>query len=495
MTGSGGSAGERTSGREAPNLVQVGLNVWEIPRRGGMLVPGRVYASEALVADIRDDPCLQQVANVAHLPGIVGYSLAMPDIHWGYGFPIGGVAAVDAGEGVVSPGGVGYDINCGVRLVRTALDAADSAGHLEHLADALFSVIPAGVGSEGAIPKLRLDDERRLLREGVTWAVNRGFGSASDFGHIEETGCLSGADPNALSDRALERGLRQVGTLGSGNHFLEVDRVDEVFDARVASAFGLRLDQLTLSIHSGSRGLGYQTCDDALRVMGKAMTRYHISLPDRQLACAPLRSPEGQQYLAAMACAANYAWVNRQVMMGLAQRAFETALGTTPQELGFGLVYDVCHNIAKFEDHEVGGERRRVFVHRKGATRAFGPGHPALPVEVQRVGQPVLIPGDMGRYSYVLVGTDGAMRQTFGSSCHGAGRVLSRAASKRASRGLDLYAEMAKRGVIVRAQGRATIAEEMPYAYKDVADVVDVVHEAGIGTKVARLRPLIVVKG
>ena len=495
MTGSGGNTGERTPGRQAPNLVQVGLHVWEIPRRGGMLVPGRVYASEALMADIRNDPCLQQVANVAHLPGIVGYSLAMPDIHWGYGFPIGGVAAVDAGEGAVSPGGVGYDINCGVRLVRTALDVADVAGRLERLADVLFGAIPAGVGSEGAIPKLRLDDERRLLREGVTWAVSRGFGSASDLGHIEEGGCLSGADPGALTDRALERGLRQVGTLGSGNHFLEVDRVDEVYDERVASAFGLRLDQLTLSIHSGSRGLGYQTCDDALRVMGKAMTRYQISLPDRQLACAPLRSPEGQQYLAAMACAANYAWVNRQVMMGLAQSAFEKALGTTPQGLGFGLVYDVCHNIAKFEDHEVGGERRRVFVHRKGATRAFGPGHPALPVEVRRVGQPVLIPGDMGRYSYVLVGTEGAMRQTFGSSCHGAGRVLSRAASKRASRGLDLYAEMAKHGVIVRAQGQATIAEEMPYAYKDVADVVDVVHEAGIGTKVARLRPLIVVKG
>jgi tRNA-splicing ligase RtcB len=489
------NTGVDRAGRSGLRCVQVSPYVWEIPRQGGMRVPGRIYASEGLMREMRDDPCLQQVANVAHLPGIVGYSLAMPDIHWGYGFPIGGVAAVDATDGAVSPGGVGYDINCGVRLVRTALDSNEVADKLERLADRLFASIPAGVGSHGAIPKLSVGEERRLVRDGVSWAIDRGFGSAHDTGRIEEGGCLAGADPDALSDRALERGVRQVGTLGSGNHFLELERVDEIYDTRVADALGLRLEQLTLIIHTGSRGLGYQTCDDALRTMGGAMRRYQLHLPDRQLACAPLASPEGEHYLAGMACAANYAWVNRQVMMALAERAFEEALGASPQALGFGLVYDVCHNVAKFEQHGVAGERRRLFVHRKGATRAFGPGHPALPADVRHVGQPVLIPGDMGRYSYVLVGTEGAMQETFGSSCHGAGRLLSRAAAKRASRGRDLYADMAQRGVIVRAQGRATIAEEMPYAYKDVADVVDVVHEAGISRKVARLRPLAVVKG
>jgi tRNA-splicing ligase RtcB len=460
-----------------------------------MRVPGRIYASALLMASLRDDPCLQQVANVAHLPGIVGYSLAMPDIHWGYGFPIGGVAAVDAEAGVVSPGGVGYDINCGVRLVTTGLDVGDMEGRLERLADALFERIPAGVGSEGAIPKLRVPDERRLVAEGVSWAVERGFGSSGDVDRIEEEGCLAGADPDVLSERALERGLRQVGTLGSGNHFLEVGRVDEIYDAQVADVLGLRLGQVTMIIHSGSRGLGYQTCDDALRVMGGAMERYGIRLPDRQLACVPIVSAEGRRYLAAMACAANYAWVNRQVMMGLAERAFEEVLGIGPRVLQRRLVYDVCHNIAKFEEHDVAGERRNLLVHRKGATRAFGPGHRSLPEGLRRVGQPVLIPGDMGRYSYVLIGTEGAMRQTFGSTCHGAGRVLSRAASKRASRGLDVFAELRGRGVIVRAHGRATLAEEMPHAYKDVADVVDVVHDAGISRKVARLRPMIVVKG
>ncbi len=486
---------DRGAGRAVPRPVRVDTHVWEIPRTGGMRVPGRVYASEALMAAIRDDPCLQQVANVAYLPGIVGYSLAMPDIHWGYGFPIGGVAAVDAADGVVSPGGVGYDINCGVRLVRTGLAVADVGERLERLADRLFETIPAGIGSEGAIPTLHVAEERRLVTDGAAWAIRHGFGASGDLGHIEEGGCLAGADPGVLSERALERGLRQVGTLGSGNHFLEIDRVEEIYDPAVAQALGLWQDQIALIIHSGSRGLGYQTCEDALREMGPAMIRHRIQVPDRQLACAPIASAEGQRYLAGMACAANYAWVNRQVMMALAERAFESALEVGPRELRFGLVYDVCHNIAKLEVHEVDGERRRVLVHRKGATRAFGPGHPALPAEVRSVGQPVLIPGDMGRYSYVLVGTEAAMRQTFGSSCHGAGRVLSRAASKRASRGLDLFAEMSKRGVIVRARGRATIAEEMPYAYKDVADVVDVVHEAGISRKVARLRPLVVVKG
>ncbi len=469
--------------------------VWEIPRRGGMRVAGRVYASEKMMHELRDDPALTQVANVAHLPGIVGHSLAMPDIHWGYGFPIGGVAAVDAEEGAISPGGIGFDVNCGVRLVRTALAADDVAAHLARLADALFQAIPAGVGSAGAIPTLGRADERRILARGAAWAVAAGFGRREDLASTEEQGCLAGADPDAVSDTALERGRTQLGTLGSGNHFLEVQRVDEVHDAQAAAALGLRSGQVTLMIHSGSRGLGYQVCDDALRGMGRAMERYGIQMPDRQLACVPLRSAEGRAYLGAMAAAANFAWANRQVMTGLAERAFAAALGLGPGALGFALVYDVCHNVAKFEEHVVEGRRRRVCVHRKGATRAFAPGHPALPAHLRALGQPVIIPGDMGRYSFVLVGTATAMQETFGTTCHGAGRVMSRAQAKKAGRGLDLVGELGRRGVLVRTQSLGGIAEEMPWAYKDVAEVVDVVERAGLGRVVARLRPLAVVKG
>ncbi len=469
--------------------------MWEIPRRDGMRVPGRIYASAKLMETLRDDPALQQVANVAHLPGIVGHALAMPDLHWGYGFPIGGVAAMDADDGVVSPGGIGYDINCGVRLLRTKLAADDVGGCLPRIADALCAAIPAGVGSQGAIPKLSRDEEKRILARGAAWAVARGFGRESDVAAAEEGGCLAFADPDAVSDAALERGRTQVGTLGSGNHFLEVQRVDEVFDARVGDALGVHAGQVMIMIHSGSRGLGYQVCDDALRTMGTAMARYGIAVPDRQLACVPLRSAEGRSYLGAMAAAANFAWANRQVMSGLAERAFETALGVGARDLGFSLVYDVCHNVAKFEEHDVDGARRRVCVHRKGATRAFGPGHPALPASLRAVGQPVIIPGDMGRYSFLLIGTTRAMDETFGTTCHGAGRAMSRAQAKKAGRGLDLAANLAERGVVVRAQSAAGIAEEMPWAYKDVVDVVDVVHEAGLATRVARLRPLVVVKG
>jgi len=476
-------------------LRRLADDLWEIPRQGGMRVPARIYASEAMMAGLRDDPALTQMVNVAHLPGIVGAALAMPDIHWGYGFPIGGVAAVDADEGVISPGGIGYDINCGVRLLRTRLGAAELTGHLPRLADALFQAIPAGVGSHGAIPKLGTADEKQILVRGAAWAVRAGFGRAADLETTEEGGCLGAADPEAVSDTALARGRTQVGTLGSGNHFVEVQRVDEVYDPRVADAFGIHEGQLTVMIHSGSRGLGYQVCDDALRVMGRAMARHRIAVPDRQLACVPLRSAEGQAYLGAMAAAANFAWANRQVMTGLVERAFEAALGLGPAALGFGLVYDVCHNIAKLEQHVVDGQPRRVVVHRKGATRAFGPGHPALPASLRAIGQPVIIPGDMGRYSFLLVGTATAMRETFGSTCHGAGRVMSRAQAKKAGRGLDLIAELARRGVLVRAQSAGGVAEEMPWAYKDVADVVDVVDRAGIGRKVARLKPLVVVKG
>lgn len=480
---------------EAVALRRIDDVVWEIPKTGGMRVPGRIYASEALLRDISRDQCLRQVANVAHLPGIVGWSLAMPDIHLGYGFPIGGVAAMDADEGVISPGGVGYDINCGVRLVRTGLRYADIQGRLDRLLDRLFGAIPCGVGSKGAIPTLGAVDEKRLIQRGAAWAVERGFGRAADLAHTEEGGCLAGADPEAVSERALARGLTQVGTLGSGNHFLEIGRVDAVYRPEVAAALGLEAGQVTVIIHSGSRGLGYQTCDDYLRVMGRAMERYRIAVPDRQLACVPIASPEGERYVAAMACAANYAWVNRQVIMGLAEAVFQEVLGVGPRELDFRLVYDVCHNIAKFESHEIGGARRRLCVHRKGATRAFGPGHPAVPESVRSVGQPVLIPGDMGRYSFVLVGTAGAMRETFGSTCHGAGRVMSRAEAKRRSRGLHLDDELAKQGVLARYEGRGTLAEEMPYAYKDVAAVVEVMERAGISLKVARLKPCGVIKG
>jgi tRNA-splicing ligase RtcB len=476
-------------------LRQVDEHVWEIPRQGGMRVPGRIYASAKLMRDLRDDPAIAQVVNVAHLPGIVGHALAMPDIHWGYGFPIGGVAAVDAAEGVISPGGIGYDVNCGVRLLRTGLEADAIASRAERVADALYAAIPAGVGSEGAIPKLGAAEQKQMLARGSAWAVGRGFGRASDLDATEEGGCLAGADPDAVSETALARGRTQVGTLGSGNHFLEVQRVDEVYDARAAEALGLHAGQVTVMIHSGSRGLGYQVCDDALRTMSRAMARHGITMPDRQLACVPIESAEGREYLAAMAAAANFAWTNRQVMSGLAERAFGAALDLGPAALRFSLVYDVCHNIAKFEDHVVDGRRRRVCVHRKGATRAFGPGHPTLAPQVRPLGQPVIIPGDMGRYSFVLLGTARAMEETFGTTCHGAGRVMSRAQAKKAGKGLDLRAELARRGVVVRAQSMGGVAEEMPWAYKDVVDVVDVVDGAGIARRVAKLRPMVVVKG
>jgi tRNA-splicing ligase RtcB (3'-phosphate/5'-hydroxy nucleic acid ligase) len=432
---------------------------------------------------------------VAHLPGIVGAALAMPDIHWGYGFPIGGVAAVDAEDGVITPGGIGFDVNCGVRLLRTKLDAGALAPHLERLADVLFQSVPAGVGVGGAIPKLGHAEEKRVLARGAAWAVERGFGRPSDLEAAEEGGRLAAAEPDAVSQTALDRGRDQVGTLGSGNHFLEVGRVDEVYDPRAAAALGLHEGAVTALIHSGSRGLGHQVCDDALRIMGKAMARHGIDVPDRQLACVPLRSPEGRQYLGAMAAAANFAWANRQVMSGLVERAFETALGLGPTAVGASLVYDVCHNIAKFEEHVVEGVRRRVCVHRKGATRAFGPGHPALPESVRHLGQPVIIPGDMGRHSFVLLGAAGAMAETFGTACHGAGRMMSRAQAKKMGRGVDLVAALGERGVTVRARSLRGIAEEMPWAYKDAAEVVDVVARAGLATPVARLRPVIVIKG
>ncbi len=480
---------------EEIKLNRLEETLWEIPRQGGMRVPGRIYASEKLIAGLRSDNSLKQVMNVAHLPGIVGYSLAMPDIHWGYGFPIGGVAAVGVDDGVISPGGVGYDINCGVRLVKTGLVFEQVKDRMPSLVDALFSLIPSGVGSEGAIAKLSKPDEKRLLREGARWAVAEGYGRQEDLAFMEEGGKLTAADADLISDRALERGVKQVGTLGSGNHFLEIGRLEEIYLPDAADALGLFPDQVVVLIHTGSRGLGYQTCEDSLKVMSKAMAKYGISLPDRQLACTPIQSTEGQDYLAAMAAAANYAWANRQVIMSQAEKAFLQALHIGPKELGFALLYDVCHNIAKIEEHVVGGKKRRLCVHRKGATRAFAPGHPQVPVAYQKIGQPVLIPGDMGRYSYLLVGTESAMEKTFGSTCHGAGRVMSRAQSKKQSQAINIDQEMARRGVVVRYQGRGTMAEEMPHAYKDVAEVVETMDQAGISKRVARFRPVGVIKG
>ncbi len=468
---------------------------WRLPRTGAMRTEGLVFANEAMMRALEKEQALEQVANVATLPGIVGPSIAMPDIHWGYGFPIGGVAAFDPEEGVVSPGGVGYDINCGVRLLRSELTVGDLRPHLSDLADRLFQNIPSGIGSHRRDLRLSIQEERKVLRKGARWGVENGFGNPEDLHHIEEGGCLPGADPDLVSDRALERGRAQLGTLGSGNHFIEVQQVETIHDEEAARALGLFAGQVTVSIHTGSRGFGYQVCDDYLRVMLAASRKYGIELPDRQLCCAPLTSPEGLQYLAAMACAANFAFANRQLITSWVRESFEQALGRGPADLRLGVIYDVCHNIAKWETHRVGGRERRLCVHRKGATRAFPPGHPETPEIYRHVGQPVLIPGDMGRYSYVLVGTEGAFQETFGSTCHGAGRVLSRHAAKKLARGRNIIQELKGEGILIRAAGMATVAEEIPEAYKDVSEVVGVVEQAGIGRIVARLRPLAVVKG
>jgi tRNA-splicing ligase RtcB len=471
--------------------------VWEIPQdvRPGMRVPGRIYADEILLEAIQRDGSLEQVANAATLPGIVSASLAMPDIHRGYGLPVGGVVATDAAEGVVSPGGVGYDINCGVRLLRTDLLASEVRPRLELMVEALARAVPSGVGSKGRVALSAKDERRGPVLGGARWAAARGFGEADELDRIESHGVLAGAEPDAVSSRAYDRGRDQLGSLGSGNHFLEIQEVEAVLLPDVAAVLGLEVGRVTVMIHTGSRGFGHQVCTDALVAMQGAMRRYRITLPDRQLACAPVDSPEAQAYLGAMRAAANFAFANRQCLAHFAREALEQALGVSPRALGWALVYDVAHNIAKEEVHEVGGRARRLVVHRKGATRAFPPEHPELPPAYRAIGQPVLIPGDMGRYSYVLVGTAGAMRETFGSTCHGAGRLLSRTAAVRAARGRSIGAELAARGIVARASGRESLAEEMPEAYKDVRNVVEVVERAGLSRVVARLRPLGVVKG
>ncbi|MFQ5707517.1 MAG: RtcB family protein [bacterium] len=467
---------------------------WEIPKTGKMKVPARIYATANMIDAIRGDNAPEQAANVAHLPGIVNYSLAMPDIHWGYGFPIGGVAAFDVNNGVISPGGVGYDINCGVRLMASKLSRKDIQGKIENLVTSLFHHVPTGVGSKG---KLRVSHqtEKKVVVDGARWAVTNGYGTEEDLEYIEEHGRMSEANPSVVSTRALERGRSQLGTLGSGNHFLEVGYVAEIFDDAAAAALGLELDQVTVIIHCGSRGFGHQVCDDYLAVMNRAVQKYGIDLPDRQLCCAPIDSPEGQEYLQAMRCAVNYAFANRQVIAAWTREAFEKALKLSPREIGLRMVYEVAHNIAKIETHIVEGKAMKLCVHRKGATRAFAPDSEEIPAAYRGIGQPVLIPGDMGRYSYVLVGTEGAMEQTFGSTCHGAGRAMSRHKAKKVARGRSIARELQDKGIFVQASSRRTLDEEISEAYKDVADVVDACQLAGISKKVAQLRPLGCIKG
>jgi tRNA-splicing ligase RtcB len=470
---------------------------WRIPKsyKPGMRVDGVIYADDALIGSIRADKSPEQVANVACLPGIVGQSLAMPDIHWGYGFCIGGVAATDPAQGgVISPGGVGYDINCGVRLVRTDLTCSEVQPRIEQLVTQMFETVPCGVGRGGRV-KFSREELRRLLAEGSRFVVESGFGWDADLEVTEAGGCLPDAQPDFVSPRALERGSDQCGTLGSGNHFLEVQVVEEIVDPVAAAALGLAQGQITLMIHSGSRGLGYQVCEDAIKDLRNVPQKYGIELPDRQLVCAPVESKEGQRYFGAMQAAANFAWANRQILTHLGREVFTNLFRKPAELLGMRVVYDVAHNIAKMEQYEVGGTQRTLCIHRKGATRAFPAGHPEVPRPYRQVGQPVLVPGDMGRSSWVLVGQPAAMEQTFGSCCHGAGRLMSRGAAIRAAKGRSIERELREQGVVARARGRSGLAEEQPAAYKDVSLVAEAVQAAGISRKVARLRPIGVIKG
>jgi tRNA-splicing ligase RtcB len=470
---------------------------FRIPKsyKTGMRTDGLIYADEKMIAQIKHDRAPEQVANVAFLPGIVGNSLAMPDIHWGYGFCIGGVAATDPNEGgVVSPGGVGFDINCGVRLLKTNLALEDVKDKINPIVNSLYQNIPSGVGSKGQI-RVSYQEEKRLLLKGAEWAVGRGLGVKEDLECCEEYGAIEGADPDSVSDRAYERGKPQAGTLGSGNHFIEMQAIDDIFDREVAQKLGLSIGQITVMIHSGSRGFGYQVCDDYIRVMGKCLSKYGISVPDRQLACAPVNSPEAKRYIGAMRAAANYAWANRQVLMHLARESFAKVFSKSWQSLGMDLIYDVAHNIAKIEKQTIDGKEKTLCVHRKGATRAFGPGHPELPQRYQETGQPVIIPGDMGTASYLLVGTKQAQAESFASTCHGAGRLKSRHEALRTVDFDNLIKELKDKGIEVRATGKRTIVEEAPSAYKNIDDVINVVHNAGLSRKVCRMRPLCVVKG
>jgi tRNA-splicing ligase RtcB len=478
-------------------FIKVDNNRFRIPKtyKPGMRTDGLIYASEVMIEKIKQDQAPEQIANVATLPGIVGYAMAMPDIHWGYGFPIGGVAAFDTEKGIISPGGVGYDINCGVRLLRTDLTHNDIKNRIQELVRSLFNNIPSGVGSKG---KIRIDERevKEVLKNGAQWALKKGYGWKEDIEKIEENGALKGANPDKVSRRALERGRPQLGTLGAGNHFLEIQIVEDIYDRESAKVLGIDdVGQITIMIHTGSRGLGYQVCDDNVKVLGKVTRKYGIDIPDRQLACAPINSPEGKSYFEQMACAANYAWANRQCIMHWVRESFEKILGKKARDLGMHLIYDVAHNIAKFEEHTVAGEMKKVCVHRKGATRAFAAGHKDIPLIYKNIGQPVLIPGDMGTHSYLLLGTEKAMQETFGSTCHGAGRVMSRTKAMQRTKGRRIDKELADKGIFVLSASGEVLRQEVPEAYKDIDMVVDAVHNAGISKKVARMRPIGVVKG
>ena len=477
-------------------FARVAESVWELPAgtRSDMRVPVRVFADDRILEAALGDASLEQAVNVATLPGLVGRVVVMPDVHQGYGFPIGGVAASDVTTGVISPGGIGYDINCGVRLLAAHVTYDEIQPHLEKLATALYHHCPSGVGSEGHVKRGK-DEFREVLTEGAAWAQRHGFARRADLDRTEDRGRIAGADPEKVSARALSRGLPQIGTLGAGNHFVEVDVVRGIFDAGAAAVLGLHEEQIVVQVHCGSRGLGHQVCTDFVSVLQGRMRTYGIHLPDRELACAPIDSPDGRDYLAAMACAANFAFANRQVLAHSIRRAFEEVLAGKVRDFDLHQIYDIAHNMGKMEEHEVGGRRMRVCVHRKGATRAFGPGSPGLPEDLRPIGQPVLIPGSMGTASWVLLGTVGAMQQSFGSTCHGAGRLMSRSAAKRELRGDELQMELRQRGIVVRAGSLPGLAEESPRAYKDVDRVVNVVTAAGIARKVARLEPVAVIKG
>lgn len=459
-----------------------------IPKTGDMKTDGLIFADDDMIKQIESDNAHQQVANMATLPGIVGFAMAMPDIHYGYGFPIGGVAAFDADDGIISPGGVGYDINCGIRLLKTGLSIADlDRRDIGRLCDMFYRNVPSGVGSTGRI-KISKQEVKKVLENGAGWAVKNGYGSSDDLNYTEENGCMKGADAGCVSDRTLERGQNQIGTLGAGNHFLEIQEVSEIYDVDAARVFGVHKGQIVIMIHTGSRGLGYQICDDYIKKMATASQKYNIKLVDRQLVCAPFRSSEGQRYFAAMQCGANYAWANRQCIMHWVIKSIWDLFG---ESIKISMIYDVCHNIAKLEEHN----GRQLVLHRKGATRSFGPSRQELPREYRSIGQPVLIPGTMGTSSYLLKGTDKSLRESFGSTCHGAGRVWSRTRAKKTLRGSEVCDELKKRGIAIRSRSLKTIAEEAPQAYKDVTKVVDICHNAGLSEKVAKLLPLGVVKG
>jgi len=478
------------------DFKQIEEYLFEVPAsyRDDMRVPARFYADAKLLEGVKDDRSLEQLVNTASLPGAVAYALAMPDIHQGYGFPIGGVLATELPDGIISPGGVGYDINCGVRLLATHLEQSELGPHLDDLASALYANCPSGVGKGGSI-RLKSGELNRILEHGSEWALKRGLAAESDLERTEENGCLTGADAAKVSPRAKDRGKGQVGTLGAGNHFIEIDVVDTVFDDAIARRIGLSRGQVAVQIHCGSRGLGHQVCGDYVKRFQKSISRYGLKLRDRELVCAPLSSPEGQDYLKAMKAAANYAFANRQVLAHHVRASFEQTLAGKVGNYSVYQIYDIAHNMAKVETHEVDGRMVKLCVHRKGATRAFGPGSPGLPAAYRDIGQPVLVPGSMGTSSWVLAGTRASMTRTFGSTCHGAGRTMSRKKAKKSIHGPELRRQLEDRGIHVRAGSMPGLAEEAPAAYKDVDRVVDVVHGAGIAKKVARLKPLAVIKG